>query len=391
MFDAIVASVTVDTRCALRSRTVRADVICVTAPDDFPRSPTGRVPQWVQDELAGRPPAPTAWRTPSGAREQDGRRASIPRSWSGVDPMPGGWSPVVPDRPRRGRRRAARRRSRRPSGVAVLTTLVVLGGLWWSWSAQNRDTTADLLAGLPAGPFLPDGVFGDQPRRASDGSLLPPAGQEESPTRLLPVVTPATFADQYAFVSPSEDALRPTGWSPCRPVHYVVDLTGAPAGFEENVRLAVAEISAATGLLFVDDGAVIEAANPVRESYLPAVYGDRWAPVLIRFADDVTVPGLAGDIVGQAGGSAMTDPAGVTHYVSGTVYLDVDLLGLPGLGGVPAYLPVLRHELGHLVGLDHVDDPTQIMFPATGCATTFQPGDLTGLSLAGQAECAPDL
>ncbi|SDB95187.1 Matrixin [Sanguibacter gelidistatuariae] len=275
--------------------------------------------------------------------------------------------------------------------MAVLTVLVVLCGVWWSWSLQNRHTTSDPLAGLPTGFFEPGGVFGDQPRRASDGSLLPPAGQEESPTRLLPVVSPVAVSDEYAFVSPSEDALRPYGWSPCRPVHYVVDLTGAPAGFEESVGVAVVEISTATGLLFVDDGMVIEAANPVRESYQPAVYGDRWAPVLIRFADDLTVPGLAGDTVGQAGGSAMTGPSGITHYVSGTVYLNVELLGMPGLGGVPAYLPVLRHELGHLVGLDHIEDPSQLMYPTTGFAYTFQAGDLAGLSLLGQAACAPDL
>lgn len=279
--------------------------------------------------------------------------------------------------------------------MATLTVLLVLAGLWWSWSAQRPDSVADFLADLPDGLSLPDGLLDgaltDPPRRAADGSRLPPAGLEESPTRLLPVVTPSVFGDQYAFVSPSQDALRPYGWSPCRPVHYVVDVTGAPADFQDSVRLAVAEISAATGLLFVDDGAVVEAASPAREPHQPAVYGDRWAPVLIRFTDDTAVPGLAGDTVGQAGGSSMTGPSGLTHYVSGTVYLDVELLSLPGLGGVPAYLPVLRHELAHLVGLDHVDDPAQIMFPTTGFVTTFQAGDLTGLSLAGQAECAPDL
>ena len=303
--------------------------------------------------------------------------------------------PARPGRPSRSQRRAASGRRRRPRGVATLAVVIVLAGVWWSWSSQAPDPVADFLADLPDDFGLPggllDGVLSDPVRRAADGSMLPPAGLEESATRLLPVVTPEVFADQYVFTSPSQDALRPHGWSPCRPVHYVVDVTGAPADFQDRVRGAVTEISAATGLLFIEDGAVIETATAVREPHQPAVYGDRWAPVLIRFADDAAVPGLAGDVVGQAGGSAMTSAAGQTHYVSGTVYLDVDLLAQPGLGGVPAYLPVLRHELAHLVGLDHVDDPTQLMYPTTGFATTFQPGDLTGLSLVGQAECAPDL
>ena len=354
------------------------------------------MPLWVQDEVAGRPPAPTTWR-PSGTSGTAGdrdRRAPTP-SWSGGAPMPAGWSPVVPDKPGRGRRRPPRpprRRGRRRRGVSALLVLVLVGGVWWSWSPQNRQTTADLLADLREGVGLTAGSLGSQQRRAADGSLLPPVSPEESPTRLLPVVVPATFADQYVFTSPSDDPLRPYGWSPCRPVHYVVDVTGAPEGFLENVHLAVAEISASTGLLFTDDGVVAEAAGPEREPHQPSVYGDRWAPVLIRFADDVMVPGLGGDTVGQASGSSMTSPStGRTHFVSGTVYLDLDLLGQPGLASVPAYLPVLRHELAHLVGLDHIDDPTQLMFPTTGFAVSFQPGDLTGLSLVGQAACAPDL
>ena len=34
-------------------------------PDDLPRSPTGRVPQWVVDQAAGRPVEPDPWRSPS--------------------------------------------------------------------------------------------------------------------------------------------------------------------------------------------------------------------------------------------------------------------------------------------------------------------------------------
>ena len=38
-------------------------------PDDLPRSPTGRVPQWVIDEAAGRDTAPQPWRAePEGPR-----------------------------------------------------------------------------------------------------------------------------------------------------------------------------------------------------------------------------------------------------------------------------------------------------------------------------------
>ena len=78
-------------------------------------------------------------------------------------------------------------------------------------------------------------------------------------------------------------------------------------------------------------------------------------------------------------------------YVTGSVELDGPQLaeiaaGFEGLSGVRA---VIAHELGHLVGLDHVDDPTQLMYPSTGLATSFADGDLTGLARLGQGECFP--
>ncbi|MDX5317789.1 MAG: hypothetical protein LPK38_00260 [Actinomycetes bacterium] len=43
------------------------------------------------------------------------------------------------------------------------------------------------------------------------------------------------------------------------------------------------------------------------------------------------------------------------------------------------------------MGLDHVEDPTQLMNPVTTTVTTFQDGDLTGLAALGQGACAPGL
>ena len=43
--------------------------------------------------------------------------------------------------------------------------------------------------------------------------------------------------------------------------------------------------------------------------------------------------------------------------------------------------PVLMHELGHLAGIDHVNDPGQVMYPVArdDGPTTYGAGDLDGL------------
>lgn len=42
---------------------------------------------------------------------------------------------------------------------------------------------------------------------------------------------------------------------------------------------------------------------------------------------------------------------------------------------------IVLHELGHLVGLGHVEDPTQVMYPSSSYeVTSLATGDLNGLA-----------
>ncbi len=58
--------------------------------------------------------------------------------------------------------------------------------------------------------------------------------------------------------------------------------------------------------------------------------------------------------------------------------------------GKAAATTAVLHELGHLVGLAHVDDKTQIMFPRGGQVVDYQQGDRVGLGTLGKGPCQPD-
>lgn len=304
-------------------------------PDDLPRSRSGRVPRWVLDEAAGRRVQAPAWRV--------------------------GSSTLLEEPPRRSR------------WVRSLVVLGVVGAL----------ITLSYLAG-------PQGWAGvADPGRAG----RPSPGYEEVGR---PLGQPAAIAGggvgKYRFLNTVNGA-DPVTFSPCRPVHYVVRPDHAPARGRRMITAAIARVAAATGLEFVDDGPTDEAPGQERDAFQPDRYGDRWAPVLIAWATTAEVPDFGVDIAGEGGPMGLSTSTGREAYVSGTVFLDpTKIAHIRKTRGEPAARAVIMHELGHLVGLAHIDDPDQLMFPrASGDVTEYQPGDLTGLALLGTGPCQPDL
>jgi hypothetical protein len=211
------------------------------------------------------------------------------------------------------------------------------------------------------------------------------------PDRVLPQVH-TTATGERAFNSSRPDG-SPILFDPCRPIHWVLNPDGMPAGGEPLLREAVAEISAATGLAFVDDGLTEERVSDDRESVQPNRYGERWAPVLVDWVDNAEVAYPDEEVAGVASRTVVT-PSGEpssARYVTGWVGLNrawfTDALADPGRA--PVARGLMLHELAHLVGLDHVKDPTQVMH-ATSDTTGLGDGDREGLAIAGAGECYAD-
>lgn len=313
-------------------------------PDELPRSPTGRIPKWVLDERQHGTREDTAWRP-------------------GSSPAAGG---PGPRRPRRGIRFR---------WLAVAAVLMMAGGLTW----QYRH-----VLGGGSEPAQRAGT-----RRTQRD--LPPAGGDEAGGPLGRPPEVRVPSSSHAFLDTNPDG-TPVAYDPCRPIHFVVRPDGAPKGGAALLRSALTRVSRATGLQFVDDGATDEQPRPRREPYQPERYPDRWAPVLIAWQSPGENPDLASDILGQAGSILIGTDGRPAVYVTGQVVLDGPELAdvLSRRGGTADARAVILHELAHLVGLDHVDDPAQMMNPVTdGTVDEYAAGDLTGLNALGSGPCAP--
>lgn len=358
-----------------------------TPGDDLPRSPSGRVPRWVVEEAAQRGTAPRTW-VPQDVPAWQPSDAPLP---PGATPPPAeayaARPPAVPYRPLVPRDAAwpAQRPPRNRRVVPLLVCLLLASPFalqLWRWVDAHPDA-ASVWQELLASP--------DELRTLAGPP--PGLGEADGPIGVPPDVDPAGGAHAFSAVQVVDGVEVPVAWSACRPIRYVVNPVGAPDGFATAVAGVLAEVTAATGLPFVDAGTTDEPVTSEREGYQPDRYGERWAPVLLGFADEVADPALAGNVAGVGGAAWAEGPDGVRVYVSGAVVLDADTLADPTLpDGTPSWVPTLRHEVAHVLGLDHVADPTQLMNPEmTPGVTTFQAGDRAGLAALGRGVCAPEL
>jgi hypothetical protein len=289
--------------------------------------------------------------------------------------------------------RTTRRERRRPRLLLLVLVAGIAAAIGWSVLSENGGSGSGDLAGgrdidepteTATGRDLVTG-------EAGDGTRPSPSDEQQD----APLGAPAPLATESAVFRFSEiqpGTAKPVAYDPCRPIHVVHNLDGAPAGAESLLADALDDIGRATGLQFDVEGDTDEAPGVAREAFQPDRYGDRWAPVLVAWSDAAEVPDLAGDTVG-VGGSAWVEVDAARVYVTGAVVLDApDLVDVDAADGRDGVTAVIRHELAHVVGLDHVDDEEELMHPVGHPdVVSFGPGDLTGLAELGRGQCFPEV
>ena len=234
----------------------------------------------------------------------------------------------------------------------LLVVVLLLGGVFVLYPGADRD---DLQRVLGLGP---------------DRLTAPPAIREGS--------------GPYAFLQTQRGSDEPVTYNPCRPIRYEVNPQGAPEDHMLLVQGSIARLEAASGFVFEYVG-----PSASRNFLARALTGQD--PVLIGWATPDELPELAGDVAGIGGSTMISLGAARREYVTGMVALDAEafdrLMGSSAGRGQAA--AILDHELGHLVGLDHVEDPGELMYTLTGARGTYGPGDLEGLARLGNVACRP--
>lgn len=186
---------------------------------------------------------------------------------------------------------------------------------------------------------------------------------------------------------------KPVRWNPCQPITYQMNLKGAPVKDAPLIHNAIKTLAARTGLTFKYTGPttlIPDAATDVAKSGTGIIIA--WAkpePAGTRegSATDKTSSALLKGTEGAVA-SPYTNPYTTTQYdyFHLPVYFAGALVVNTPNAGQPAVTPAMRrtlylHELAHLFNLNHVQDPTQVMYPtlSPNAPTNYSNGDRAGL------------
>ena len=212
----------------------------------------------------------------------------------------------------------------------------------------------------------------------------------EAPVVLRAQEQPAALDDGWGptYVDPQG---RPARWDPCAPIGVVVNPAGMPRTAPADLAEALRRLGAASGLELVLEGESDEVPGSRRPAYQPERYGDRWAPVLVGWVQPEQTDLLDGEgVLGVTVATALGSRDGGS-ILTAQVAMNASRPLVDGFGPGLTQGEVLLHELAHAIGLGHVDDPGQVMYPqSTNGRSDFGAGDRAGLAALGSAAgCHP--
>src|SRR4029079_7400359 len=142
-----------------------------------------------------------------------------------------------------------------------------------------------------------------------------------------------------------------------KPIRYVINMNGYDESYRAVITEDINRVATATGFQFTYCGnstLVPVEADPWGCPYIEFFHGTAPYDIIISLANETITDLVPGSLAGLAWPNWVHYPDTDGRFFVASITIDMgDLFGHPVWAG-DGFGPVLLHELGHAVGLDHV-------------------------------------